>query len=65
MSEANGADAVEQVAQEVKDIKLENGSAPGAANGTPKEDNAIPFKVRKEGTGPILALKILLLFLCN
>lgn len=50
MSEANGADVVELVAEEVKDIKLENGSAPGAgaSNGTPgaKEDNAIPFKVR-------------------
>lgn len=45
MSAENGAEAVEQVTQEVKDIKLENGSAPGAANGTPKEDNAIPFKV--------------------
>lgn len=45
MSESNGADAVEQVAQEVKDIKLENGNAPRAANGTPsKEDNAVPFK---------------------
>lgn len=44
MSAENGADAVEQVTQEVKDIKLENGSAPGATNGTPKEDNAIPFK---------------------
>ncbi|XP_059053972.1 tubulin polymerization-promoting protein homolog [Achroia grisella] len=38
-------DAVEQVTQEVKDVKLENGTAAGAANGTAtKDDNAIPFK---------------------
>ena len=39
--------AVEQVTQEVKDVKLENGTAPGAANGTPNknDNNAIPFKV--------------------
>ncbi|CAK1556290.1 unnamed protein product [Leptosia nina] len=37
--------AVEQVAQGVKDVKLENGAAPGAANGTTKsDDNPIPFK---------------------
>ncbi|CAH2039584.1 unnamed protein product, partial [Iphiclides podalirius] len=40
------SDAVEQVAQDVKDIKLENGTAAGATNGTASksEDNAIPFK---------------------
>lgn len=39
--------AVEQVTQEVKDVKLENGTAPGAANGTSNknDDNVIPFKV--------------------
>ncbi|XP_023934237.2 tubulin polymerization-promoting protein homolog [Bicyclus anynana] len=39
------AQAVEELSQEVKDVKLENGSA-AAANGTPSknEDNAIPFK---------------------
>lgn len=37
---------VEQVTQEVKDVKLENGTAV-AANGIPSknEDNALPFKV--------------------
>lgn len=46
MSEGSAPDAVEQVTQEVKDVKLENGTAPGAANGTPakNDDNAIPFK---------------------
>ncbi|XP_046968525.1 tubulin polymerization-promoting protein homolog [Vanessa cardui] len=40
------AQAVEQVAEDVKDIKLENGTAPGAANGTPSknDDSVIPFK---------------------
>ncbi|CAH2244427.1 tubulin polymerization-promoting protein homolog [Pararge aegeria] len=40
------AQTVEEVTQEVKDVKLENGTTPGAANGTPSknEDNAIPFK---------------------
>lgn len=39
------SDAVEQVTQEVKDIKLENGSASGAVNGNSnKEDGAISFK---------------------
>ncbi|XP_013190650.2 tubulin polymerization-promoting protein homolog [Amyelois transitella] len=38
--------AVEQVTQEVKDVKLENGSAPGASNGTSSgnSDNVISFK---------------------
>lgn len=46
MSEDQAA-AVEQVTQEVKDVKLENGTAAGAANGTPtkNEDNVLPFKV--------------------
>lgn len=46
MSEDN-AKAVEQVTQEVKDVKLENGTAPGSANGTPSknDDSVIPFKV--------------------
>ncbi|XP_045766949.1 tubulin polymerization-promoting protein homolog [Maniola jurtina] len=45
MSEEH-AQAVEEVTREVKDVKLENGTAAGAANGTPSknEDNAIPFK---------------------
>lgn len=38
-------DAVEQVTQDVKAVKLENGAAPGAANGTKPEDNAVSFKV--------------------
>lgn len=42
-------EAVENLTQEVKDVKLENGAAPGAgaANGTsPKsDDNVVPFKV--------------------
>lgn len=40
-AEAKSVEAAEQVTQEVKDMKLENGSAPGAANGTPtkSEDN--------------------------
>ncbi|XP_041986371.1 tubulin polymerization-promoting protein homolog [Aricia agestis] len=33
--------SVEQVAQQVKDVKLENGGAPGAANG---KDDAMTFK---------------------
>lgn len=43
---AQAQDAVEQVTQEVKDVKLENGAGP--ANGTPakNEDNAVPLKVR-------------------
>ncbi|CAF4822408.1 tubulin polymerization-promoting protein homolog isoform X2 [Pieris napi] len=46
MSAEPAQEAVEQVSQGVKDVKLENGSAPGAANGTPTktDDNAIPFK---------------------
>ncbi|CAG4947611.1 unnamed protein product [Parnassius apollo] len=47
MSEQSRAqDTVEQVTQNVKDVKLENGSSPGAANGTPSknEDNVITFK---------------------
>ncbi|XP_022113629.1 tubulin polymerization-promoting protein homolog [Pieris rapae] len=46
MSAEPAQEAVEQVSQGVKDVKLENGSAPGAANGTPtkNDDNAIPFK---------------------
>lgn len=49
MSEEAHAADVEQVTQEVKDVKLENGTAPGATNGTPtkSEHNAIPFKVRR------------------
>lgn len=54
--ESQTRDAVEQVTQDVKDVKLENGGAAGAAsgagaagaaNGTPakNDDNAIPFKV--------------------
>lgn len=44
--EAQAAGAVEEVTEAVKDVKLENGNAPGALNGTPtKEDEAIPFKV--------------------
>ncbi|KAJ8713518.1 hypothetical protein PYW07_013888 [Mythimna separata] len=44
MSEAAQADAaVEQVTQEVKDVKLENGTAPGATNGTAKAE-AITLK---------------------
>lgn len=46
---AKAQEAVENLTQEVKDVKLENGAAPGAgaANGTsPKsDDNAVPFKV--------------------
>lgn len=47
MSEAQAVDAaVEQVTQEVKDVKLENGTAPGAVNGTAnKAEGAISFKV--------------------
>ncbi|KAG7296155.1 hypothetical protein JYU34_021254 [Plutella xylostella] len=44
---APAQDAVEQVTQEVKEVKLENGAAPGAeaTNGTPaKNENAVPFK---------------------
>ncbi|XP_072947349.1 tubulin polymerization-promoting protein homolog [Epargyreus clarus] len=46
MSEEQAQEAVEQVTEQVKDVKLENGSAPGAANGTPakNDDNVIPFK---------------------
>ncbi|CAH0729796.1 unnamed protein product, partial [Brenthis ino] len=38
--------AVKQVTQDVKDVKLENGTAPGSANGTAtkNDDSAIPFK---------------------
>ncbi|XP_012550404.1 tubulin polymerization-promoting protein homolog [Bombyx mori] len=46
-TEAQNTDAaVEQVTQEVKDVKLENGNAPGASNGTSSksEDNALSFK---------------------
>ncbi|XP_047993066.1 tubulin polymerization-promoting protein homolog isoform X2 [Leguminivora glycinivorella] len=43
MSEAKPQDAVEQVTQEVKAVKLENGSAPGATYGK-SEDNAVSFK---------------------
>lgn len=46
MSESAQADAaVEQVTQEVKDVKLENGTAPGATNGTAKAAEAISLKV--------------------
>lgn len=47
MSEDASVDAaVEQVTQEVKDVKLENGSAPGALNGTAnKAEGAISLKV--------------------
>ncbi|KAG6455384.1 tubulin polymerization-promoting protein homolog [Manduca sexta] len=40
------AESVEQVAQELKDVQLENGTAPEATNGTPnkRDDNSIPFK---------------------
>ncbi|XP_026325241.1 TPPP family protein CG45057-like [Hyposmocoma kahamanoa] len=46
---AKAQETVENLTQEVKDVKLENGAAPGAAgaaNGTsPKSnDNALPFK---------------------
>ncbi|KAI8426226.1 hypothetical protein MSG28_005145 [Choristoneura fumiferana] len=41
---ASTPDAVEQVTQDVKAVKLENGAAPGAANGTKPEDNAVSFK---------------------
>lgn len=45
MSETAQADAaVDQVTQEVKDVKLENGTAPGATNGTAKAE-AISLKV--------------------
>nr|XP_021181421.2 tubulin polymerization-promoting protein homolog [Helicoverpa armigera] len=46
MSEGAQADAaVEQVTQEVKDVKLENGTAPGALNGTAnKSEGTIPLK---------------------
>ncbi|VVC86767.1 tubulin polymerization-promoting protein homolog [Leptidea sinapis] len=46
MSAEQAHEAVEQVTQQVKDVKLENGGDAGAANGTPakNEDNAIPFK---------------------
>lgn len=46
MSEDASVDAaVEQVTQEVKDVKLENGSAPGALNGTAnKAEGAISLK---------------------
>lgn len=46
-TEAQNTDAaVEQVTQEVKDVKLENGNAPGASNGTSSksEDSALSFK---------------------
>lgn len=41
--------AVEQVTQEVKAVKIENGAATEATNGTPNksDDNGIPFKVSK------------------
>ncbi|XP_028031124.1 TPPP family protein CG45057-like [Bombyx mandarina] len=46
-TEAQNTDAaVEQMTQEVKDVKLENGNAPGASNGTSSksEDSALSFK---------------------
>ncbi|XP_063363694.1 tubulin polymerization-promoting protein homolog [Cydia amplana] len=44
MSEAKPQDSVEQATQAVKAVKLENGAAPGAANGTKPDDNAVSFK---------------------
>lgn len=49
MSDDAQVDAsVEQVTQEVKDVKLENGTAAGAVNGTTnKGEGAITLKVNK------------------
>lgn len=53
-AEAKESDAVQKVTQDVKDISLGNGSAPGApaaapaepADGTPAKGDAVSLKVK-------------------